>query len=62
MDDRWTVAVLETNESIEMTVTSNDPAVKAQIKGLGFYGLMASQDHHREHHMMMAHGQSVHDH
>ena len=47
---------------VEMTVTSDDPAVIARIKGLGFFGLMASQDHHREHHMMMARGEDAHRH
>jgi len=36
--------------------------VVARIRGLGFFGLMASQDHHREHHMMMARGEDAHAH
>lgn len=61
-DDRWTVAVTETNEGIELRVTSDIPAIVAKIKGLGFFGLMASLDHHREHHFMMAQAKDAHGH
>ena len=61
-DDRWTVAATETNEGIELRVTSDIPAIVARIKGLGFFGLMASLDHHREHHFMMAQGKDAHGH
>lgn len=61
-DDRWTVSAQETEEGVELTVTSEDDTVAARIKGLGFFGLMASQDHHREHHLAMARGQDVHAH
>ena len=61
-DDRWTVEATQTNDGMELRVTSDDPAVVARIKGLGFFGLMASQDHHREHHLMMALGEDAHAH
>ncbi len=61
-DDRWDVSVVENDENVELTVTSDDPVVIARIKGLGFFGLMASQDHHKEHHMMMARGEDAHSH
>lgn len=61
-DERW-VAVAETVDARAiLTVTSADPEVAARIKGLGFFGLMASQDHHREHHLLMARGDDVHVH
>lgn len=59
-DGRWDVEVNESPEGLELTVTSADSAVIARIKGLGFFGLMASQDHHKEHHMMMARGEYAH--
>ena len=62
MDHRWTVAASETATGAELHVTSSDPATVARIKGLGFFGLMASQDHHREHHLMMALGEDAHAH
>ncbi len=61
-DDRWTVASTETSDGIELSVTSEIPAVLARIKGLGFFGLMASRDHHREHHFIMAQGKDAHGH
>ena len=61
-DERWSVVANATDRGAELTVTSDDPAVVARIKGLGFFGLMASQDHHREHHMMMARGEGAHGH
>jgi len=60
MDDRWVVAANETVDGMELRVTSDDPDVVARVRGLGFFGLMASQDHHREHHLMIARGGAVH--
>lgn len=61
-DDRWIVEAIDTENGVELRVTSGDPSVVARIRGLGFFGLMASQDHHREHHMMMARGEDAHGH
>ncbi|WP_254684854.1 hypothetical protein [Tateyamaria omphalii] len=61
-DDRWTVDAAEVENGVELRVTSDDPGVVARITGLGFFGLMASQDHHREHHLMMALGENAHAH
>lgn len=61
-DDRWSIAATETADGMALSVTSDDPAVVARIQGLGFFGLMASQDHHREHHLMMALGEDAHRH
>lgn len=61
-DERWSVTATELENGVELRVTSRDPAVVARIKGLGFFGLMASQDHHREHHLMMARGEDAHAH
>ena len=61
-DERWRVEAATTDEGAMLTVTSDDPATVARIKGLGFFGLMASQDHHREHHLMMALGRGPHAH
>lgn len=61
-DDRWTVEAVDADNGVELRVTSSDPSVVARIRGLGFFGLMASQDHHREHHLMMARGEDAHAH
>lgn len=57
-DGRWQVDVRDEGTNVVLTVVSDDPATVARIQGLGFFGLMASQDHHREHHMALALGQS----
>lgn len=62
LDNRWSVKAMETDNGMELRVTSHDPAVAALIRGLGFFGLMASQDHHRKHHLMMALGNDAHAH
>lgn len=61
-DDRWTVQATQTDDGVELRVTSDDPSVAARIRGLGFFGLMASQDHHRAHHLIMARGRDAHGH
>lgn len=61
-DERWAVAGTKNATGADLVVTSDDPSVVARIRGLGFFGLMASQDHHREHHLMMARGASAHAH
>lgn len=44
------------DDRVVLRVTADDPATAKRIQGLGFYGLMASQDHHREHHMAIVKG------
>jgi hypothetical protein len=61
-DTRWIVETFTYDAGVELQVTSPDPATVARIKGLGFFGLMASQDHHREHHLQMARGENAHVH
>jgi len=55
-DHSWTVVSAERDDAIILEVTSRDPKVTARIEGLGFFGLMASQDHHRAHHLAIATG------
>ena len=59
-DDRWHIEAIAEDTGVALTVTSDDPAIAARIKGLGFFGLMASQDHHRSHHLGIAQGRPVH--
>ena len=59
-DTRWEVRAEAEDEAVTLAVTSDDPATALRIKALGFYGLMASQDHHRAHHYAIATGQNVH--
>lgn len=61
-DPRWSVSATEREDGVELEVTSTDPATVTRIQGLGFFGLMASQDHHRAHHLMISRGQNAHAH
>ncbi len=59
-DERWSVLAEAGTDGVVLRVTSDDPVVVARIQGLGFFGLMASQDHHRAHHLGIARGEAVH--
>lgn len=52
----WTIAVEERPQGFLLTVTAADPAEAVKLRGLGFFGLLASGDHHRPHHLAMARG------
>lgn len=55
----WTSTVSRQNErGLIWTVVSGDS--ETQIRALGFYGLMALGDHHREHHLGIARGTISH--
>ena len=59
-DGRWQVEAALEQGNVVLTVVSDDPVVATRIKALGFYGLMASQDHHRAHHYIIATGGNAH--
>lgn len=59
-DDRWVVKTETAENAVTLTVTSDNPQTAMRIKALGFYGLMASQDHHRAHHFIIATGGDAH--
>lgn len=61
-DPTWTVTTEVLSDAVSLAVMANDPATVARIRGLGFFGLMASQDHHREHHLAIARGDAPHGH
>jgi hypothetical protein len=54
----WDSAVVQDGDRLIWTVTSN--AGETQIRALGFFGLMATGDHHRAHHLAMAKGGMMH--
>lgn len=55
--DIFTASTENIENGIALTVTTTDEAAIQQIKGLGFFGLMATGSHHQQHHFMMATGQ-----
>jgi hypothetical protein len=58
----WQVEAATRDDGARLTVTSTDPPQEAQIRGLGFFGLMAAGAHHQTHHWAMATGQPIHGH
>ena len=61
-DPAWTATAEATQDGAVLKVTSHDLATVKRIHGLGYFGLMASQDHHRAHHLAIATGGSPHGH
>jgi hypothetical protein len=47
-------------EGSQWKVTSDQPSGELQIRGLGFYGLLAVGGHHQAHHLAIATGQMMH--
>jgi hypothetical protein len=58
----WQVEAAARDGGARLTVTSADPRQEAQIRGLGFFGLMATGAHHQTHHWAMATGQPMQGH
>ena len=54
----WISTVLQDGDTLVWTVRSKANA--RQIQALGFFGLMAVGDHHREHHLGIATGRGMH--
>jgi hypothetical protein len=58
----WQVEAGVQDEGATLTVTSADPQQEMRIRGLGFFGLMATGAHHQTHHWAIAIGRPVHEH
>lgn len=58
----WMVEASPTDAGAVLTVRSDDPGEREKIAALGFFGLMATGDHHRAHHWAMARGAAMHGH
>lgn len=56
----WSSIVVSNERSITWTVTDPEDGDVSQIISLGFFGLMATGDHHRAHHIAIAKGVSTH--
>lgn len=56
----WKVRAEVRQDGARLIVTSDDAMEVAHIRGLGFYGLMASGGHHQQHHLAMARGEGMH--
>jgi hypothetical protein len=56
----WQVEAAARDSGARLSVTSAGPQQEARIRGLGFFGLMATGAHHQAHHWAIATGQPVH--
>lgn len=56
----WSSTVLSEDDVIIWSVTDPESNEVARIRSLGFFGLMATGDHHKEHHLAIAKGVSSH--
>jgi len=54
----WITSIQSNDETLIWEVTSTEAALN--IQKLGFFGLMATGDHHREHHLAIATGKPMH--
>lgn len=52
----WITQVEVTNDGATLTVTAETEAHVTKIQALGFYGVMATDSHHQEHHLAIARG------
>ena len=60
LETRWTIDTETTADGVTLTVRSDDPGERQRIDALGFFGLMATGNHHRPHHWAIATGQPMH--
>ena len=58
--DEYTATTETTEQGVVLSVVGKSKAVITKIKGLGFFGLMATGSHHQMHHLGMAVGQGHH--
>lgn len=56
----WQVEAAAHDGGAMLSVTSADPEQEARIRGLGFFGLLATGAHHQAHHWAIATGQPMH--
>jgi hypothetical protein len=58
--DGWTYEPSEIPRGASLTVKVADLGDVAQVKGLGFIGVLAKGSHHQTHHLMIASGRDPH--
>ena len=56
----WKYVPTKLADGASLAVTVADPRDVAEIKGLGFIGVLAKGSHHQMHHLMIATGRSPH--
>ena len=56
----WTYEPTEIPNGAALVVKVSDPSDMAQVKALGFIGILAKGSHHQAHHLMIASGRDPH--
>jgi len=56
----WAVETEDRGTDLRVLWTTGDPAEVPKLRALGFFGLMATGDHHPHHHRMIATGRNPH--
>ena len=56
----WKYAAAKIPDGASLAVTVADQRDVAEVKGLGFIGVLAKGSHHQMHHLMIATGRSPH--
>ena len=56
----WSFTLSREKEALRLDVAATTPGEAQKIKALGFYGIMALDDHHRAHHWAMVNGRPMH--
>ena len=59
--DGWGYAAEENDTGAILTVIPPNTRGKAELKGLGFFGILTKGIHHQEHHLMIAKGMNPHE-
>lgn len=58
--DQWGAKGLASGEGAQLVITASDKATLQRVRGLGFFGMMATGAHHQPHHFAIALGKSMH--
>lgn len=59
-EPEWSASASVRSEGVVLRVTSSAPAEVARLRGLGFFGVMATGAHHEAHHEALARGETMH--
>ena len=58
----WEVTLSDAGDALELTITTDDPGEVAVVRGLGFFGYLASGVNRPQSHLGVVRGKTVEDH
>ena len=59
-DTKWLVSSEPVESGTRLKISATDPRQLEIVRGLGFFGIMATGAHHQEHHLAIARGGTMH--